>query len=225
MKAKFGAIVVAGSGKVGGHVFSKNRGGAYMRTKVTPSNPNTVAQQNVRAILSSLSQSWSALSDAQRLSWQNAVADWTTTDIFGDIKNPSGNNLYVRLNSVLLNSGQATIDVPPLKEEMPYTEISSAIFDVSSSTLIVTFADATYDGVALAVSATPQLSQGVNFVKSQLRRIGTVDGATGAVAVGTEYIAKFGIPTIGANIRLQVQPVLATGQIGTPQSVKVLVQA
>lgn len=225
MKAKFGAIVVAGSGKIGGHVFSKNRGGAYMRTKVTPSNPNTVAQQNVRSILSSLSQSWGSLTDAQRLAWQNAVADWSSTDIFGDIKNPSGNNLYVRLNSVLLNSGQATIDTPPLKEEMPYTEIETAVFDISSSTFIVTFADSTYDGVELAISATPTLSPGVNFVKSQLRRVATVTGATGAVAFGTEYIAKFGLPTAGANIRVQVQPVLATGQIGTPQSAKALVQA
>lgn len=225
MKAKFGAIVVAGSGKVGGHVFSKNRGGAYMRTKVTPSNPNTVAQQNVRSILSSLAQSWGALTDSQRLAWQGAVNDWSSTDVFGDIKNPSGINLYTRLNSVLLNSGQATIDVPPLKAEMPYTEIATAIFDVSSSTLVVTFGDTTYDGVLLAISATPVLSNGVSFVKSQYRRIGTIAGATGAVAVGTAYIAKFGIPTVGSNVRLQVQPVLASGQIGTAQSVKVTVQA
>ncbi len=225
MKAKFGAIVVAGSGKVGGHVFSKNRGGAYMRTKVTPSNPNTVAQQNVRAVLSSLSQSWSSLSDAERLAWQGAVTDWSSTDIFGDIKNPSGINLYVRLNSVLLNSGQATISVPPLKLEMPYTEIATAIFDVSSSTLVVTLADTAYDGVEVAVSATPVLSNGVSFVKSQYRRIGTVTGATGTISVGPEYIAKFGIPTIGGNVRLQLQPVLATGQIGTAQSIQVTVQA
>lgn len=225
MKAKFGAIVVAGSGKVGGHVFSKNRGGAYMRTKVTPSNPNTVAQQNVRAVLSSLSQSWSSLSDAERLAWQGAVTDWSSTDIFGDIKNPSGINLYVRLNSVLLNSGQATISVPPLKLEMPYTEIATAIFDVSSSTLVITLADTAYDGVEVAVSATPVLSNGVSFVKSQYRRIGTITGAAGAIAAGAAYIAKFGIPTVGGNVRLQLQPVLATGQIGTAQSIQVTVQA
>lgn len=225
MKAKFGAIVVAGSGKVGGHVFSKNRGGAYMRTKVTPANPNTVAQQNVRAILSSLSQSWSGLTEAQRLAWQGAVTDWSGTDIFGDIKNPSGVNLYVRLNSVLLNAGKAVIANPPLKTEMPYTEIVSAVFDVSSSTLVITFADANYDGVDLAISATPVLSNGVNFVKSQFRRIATVVGATGTADAGSAYLAKFGTPVIGGNVRLQVQPVLATGQIGTPQSIKVLVQA
>ena len=36
MKTKFGAIIVAGSGKINGFVASKNRAGAYLRTKVTP---------------------------------------------------------------------------------------------------------------------------------------------------------------------------------------------
>ena len=39
MKIKFGSEVVDGRGKIGGHVYSKNKGGAYKRTKVTPSNP------------------------------------------------------------------------------------------------------------------------------------------------------------------------------------------
>lgn len=225
MKAKFGAIVVAGSGKVGGHVFSKNRGGAYMRTKVTPSNPNTVAQQNVRAILSSLSQSWSTLTEGQRLAWSNAVADWTSTDIFGDIKNPSGINLYVRLNSVLLNSKQTIISTPPLKEEMPYVELADAVFDISSSTFVVGFADAGLAGVLVNYSATPTLSQGVSFVKNQFRRLDTQSMVADTQDIYATYVARFGVPTAGANIYVQVQPVLATGQIGTPQAIKVVVQA
>jgi len=45
MKIKFGSIVVNGSGKLGGHVYSSNRGGNYVRTLATPSNPQTPAQQ------------------------------------------------------------------------------------------------------------------------------------------------------------------------------------
>jgi len=37
MKTLFGAIVVDGRGKLGGHVASKNRHGSYFRTKVSPS--------------------------------------------------------------------------------------------------------------------------------------------------------------------------------------------
>lgn len=223
MKAKFGAIVVAGSGKVGGHVFSKNRGGAYMRTKVTPSNPNSAAQQGVRAILSSLSQQWGALTDAQRKSWSGAVESWSKTDVFGDIKNPSGINLFVRLNSVLLNSSQPIILVPPLKLEMPYSEIISASMAAATGIITITMSDNEYDGVLLAIAATPKLSNGVSFVKSQFRRIGVFTGAASAVATAGSYAAKFGLVTVGSNVVLQVQPVLANGQIGTPQLVKVAV--
>ena len=98
MKVKFGAIVVDGRGKIGGHVASKNRGGAYFRTKVTPTNPNSTAQAGVRNRMTSLAQGWRGLSASARLSWNNAVGDFAKTDIFGDIKQPSGINLFPTLN-------------------------------------------------------------------------------------------------------------------------------
>jgi len=67
MKIKWGAIVVDGRNKIGGHVASKNRAGAYLRTKVTPVNPNTGYQAGVRNTLSTLSSGWRALEEAQRL--------------------------------------------------------------------------------------------------------------------------------------------------------------
>ena len=85
MKAKFGSIVVAGSGKIGGHVASRNRGGAYFRTKVTPVNPNTPAQAAVKSRLTTQAQAWRSLTAAQRAQWNAAVADFARTDIFGDL--------------------------------------------------------------------------------------------------------------------------------------------
>ena len=95
MKIKYGAIIVDGSGKIGGHVASKNRSGSYLRTKTTPSNPNTTAQAQARSVLASLSTGWGVLTDDQRKSWNDAVGDYAKTDIFVDFKNPSGINLYV----------------------------------------------------------------------------------------------------------------------------------
>ena len=74
MKTKFGAVIVAGSGKVGGHVASHNRGGAYLRTKVTPVNPNTSYQAGVRNRLATIATSWKGLTAAQRLNWNGAVS-------------------------------------------------------------------------------------------------------------------------------------------------------
>src|SRR5690606_18792227 len=107
MKMKWGALVVDGRNKIGGQVASKNRGGSYLRTKVTPANPQTVAQSIVRSIFTVLSQAWRTLTQAQRNAWNAAVTDWQRTDIFGDIKSPSGFTLYMRLNQNLSLIGES----------------------------------------------------------------------------------------------------------------------
>jgi hypothetical protein len=53
-KIKFGMMMTDARGKLGGHVFSKNRSGAYVRTKVTPVNGQTTAQTGVRAIFGAI---------------------------------------------------------------------------------------------------------------------------------------------------------------------------
>ena len=107
MKIKFGALVVAGRGKIGGHVASRNRAGAYLRTKVTPVNPATVYQVAVRNRLAGISTDWRGLTAAQRTAWNAAVSDYAKTDIFGDIRNPSGFNLHQKLNNNLVNIAKA----------------------------------------------------------------------------------------------------------------------
>ena len=53
-KIKFGMMMTDARGKLGGQVFSKNKGGAYVRTKVTPSNPQTIAQTTRRALFAAI---------------------------------------------------------------------------------------------------------------------------------------------------------------------------
>ena len=84
MKAKFGAIVVDGRGKIGGHVATKNKSGSYFRTKVTPVNPQSASQNSVRSRLATRAQAWKGLTAAQRTSWNAAVNDFQRTNIFGD---------------------------------------------------------------------------------------------------------------------------------------------
>src|SRR5689334_14742391 len=102
-KIKLGSIVVDIRGKVGGHVYSKNRGGSYMKNKVTPSNPQTSSQTSIRAVFTSLSQGWRDLTNDERLQRESAVQGFARTDVFGDVKNPTGNTLYIRLNMNIIN--------------------------------------------------------------------------------------------------------------------------
>lgn len=216
MKMKFGAIVVAGSGKIGGHVASKNRGGAYLRTKVTPTNPQTASQSAVRNTLGSLATGWSELTEAQRLSFNDAVKDFATTDIFGDIKNPSGINLYVKLNTNLTNSIQALITSAPAKVEVPAIAIDSVTFDVSDAAntgVVLTNTDA--DSIKVIVSATPKVTQGTSYVKNLFRVISAqaIDGTD--VPFGTAYINKFGNLAVGDKFFVKVEIVMSNGQKGT----------
>lgn len=225
MKIKFGAIVVDGSGKIGGHVASKNRAGAYLRTKVTPTNPNTTAQSNARALLSSLSTQWADLTPAQRQSFNDAVSSYATTNIFGDLKNPSGFNLFVKLNANLGNTFQPQVLTAPEKIEIPYSQLNSADGDVSASTFQLVLNSDDLDGLYVLVSATPPLSQGITNVSSKMRGLGATTVSTSTIDIYDMYVAKFGVPSAGDNIVVGFEVVVSTGQKSTKQTVKAVIVA
>jgi len=219
MKIKFGALVVDGRGKVGGHVASKNRAGSYIRTKVTPVNPNTSYQAGVRNALATQSAAWGALTEAQRLQWNDAVAAYQKTDIFGDLKKPSGFNLFQMLNNNLVRIGESALTVPPLPQEIPIIE-TGVLTAATGAAIEVTFTnDPVITDSEVEVSATPALSPGVSFVKSEFRRIGLMPAIVANVTtLTTIYGAKFGaVGAAGQKIFVQMKQISKTsGQAGIP---------
>jgi len=201
MKIKFGAIVVDGRNKIGGHVMSKNRAGAYMRTKVTPVNPATQYQNAVRARLTIISQAWKSSSASFALSWNNAVDLWKKTDIFGDIHKPSGINLYQRLNNNSIRGGGTGVAAPPVPVVVSDLEsLSVAVVDATSVTFTCGLQACGQDEV-LEVLASPPVGNGINFGKNRLRIIkSNATLTTGAYVATTPYTAMFGVvPTAPFN--------------------------
>ncbi len=218
MKAKWGMMVVDGRGKIGGHVASKNRGGSYFRTKVTPSNPQTGAQLTARARFTTNSQAWRGLTQGQRDAWNAAVTNFLSTDIFGDSITPSGFNLYVQLNNNLLNAGIAAISNPPLPEAVDGITTLSLVADTTGGGLDLTFSPAITANTTVLLFATAPLSAGKNFVKSEFRQIATLDSTdTSPHDAFAEYVAKFGaLPAIGTKVFVKLVPINETsGQAGT----------
>lgn len=217
MKIKFGAIVTDGRGKLGGHVFSKNLGGAFMRTKVTPANPQTADQSSARALFGSISAQWSGLTAAVRASWNGAVSNWQSTNIFGDLKKPSGKALFQRLNNQAQSAGLAGFTAVPAKLEMPDDIVSAIDIAVGAATLTLTGANADAS-TQVVVTATAVQSAGTNTAGSKLRQIYAVAGdsyvATDAYAA---YVAKFGAPAANDNIFVGIKYVLASGQASPTQ--------
>lgn len=228
MKIKWGALAVDGRGKIGGHVASKNRSGAYLRTKVTPVNPSTSFQSTVRNRLAALSSAWRGLTAAQRTAWNAAVGDFATTDVFGDLKNPSGINLYVKLNANLEEVGVSAISTPPLPQAVAAITSVSASGAAGTPALSVTFAPTPVPAdTAFVIRATAQVSPGKKFLKNEYRNLAIADAAdTSPEDILAAYTARFGSLVEGQKIGIQMVAVnKVTGQKGIPVSTDLIVAA
>jgi len=214
-KIQFSAVGITDMrAKLNGQVFSRNRGGAFVRTKVTPNNPRTSAQQLVRGFFGSISQGWSGLTETQRASWNNAVDNWKRTDVFGNLRTPSGKALYQRLNNELQISGQAQLTTAPNLVEIPAVQITGAVFDEPNVLDIAT--EGSLTGFKVAIYATPPLSAGTSNANNRFRMIDVTEGAENdTYSVGTSYVARFGrIPT-DANIQVRLKVIAPNGQVSS----------
>ena len=228
MKVKFGSIVVDGRGKLGGHVYSKNRGGAYVRTKVTPTNPQTANQSLVRNRLTGFSQGWRSLSQSARNSWNEAVANFQSTNVFGDIKSPSGLNLYVKLNSNLDSVSVAALALPPLPAAVSNVDtITSAAADGAATFTVAYTPTPVPVDTAFIIEVTRQLSPGIEFVKNEFRELTFADAAAASPAdIHAAYIARFGALVAGQKIGVRVSPISKlTGQKGTGIAENIIIAA
>ena len=225
MKIKWGALVVDGRGKIGGQIASKNGAGAYMKNKVTPSNPQTTRQSFVRAQFASISQGWSALTAAQILGWNEAVSDWTNTNIFGDLKKPSGKALYQRLNNQAQAAGLAAVTTVPTKLALPNNPITAVPIGIAATTLAITGASVDPTVQVVVFGAAP-VSDGTKNVQGKLRQLYAVsaDAYTSSDAFDA-YEAKFGAIALGQNIYIGVKYVVASGQASPLQVLKATVSA
>lgn len=227
-KIKFTAFMADARGSVAGTVFSRNGSGAYTRTKVTPVNPQSTAQMTVRTRFGGRSQAWRGLTQAQRDAWIAAAVNFTKSNVFGDQVKLSGLALYKSLNQNLLNAGQSVIADAPLPASVfGFTTLSAtAVNTASVSTL--TFTDAIPAGTSVLVFATPSVSAGKNFVKSEYRQIAVLTSADASPAtISTAYDAKFGaVGAAGSKIFFKLKPVNdTTGQAGTELSASAIVTA
>ena len=202
-KIKWGAIVVDGRGKLGGHVFTKTKSGATMRTKVTPVNPKTSAQAAARSRLGGNSQAWAALSEAQRRGWNALAAETGKTNIFGDQYFPSGKNLFTSINNNLVMTGNPSISNTPIFGELPFIIDMKVIINAVSNTILLDIdLDGSVDNMALVIEATQPSSPGKFNFDGSYRQIAVADNGVPptTTALWAAYNAKFGFPVIQAGI-------------------------
>lgn len=208
MKTKFGAIVVDGRGKLGGHFFSKNIGGSFMGSKVTPSNPQSRVQFRRRKFFKWLTYYWRELTEVQRKAWNDAVPEFLTTNIFGDVRNPTGFELYFQVNYIRNEFGLTWFSLPPVNKCDFKLNSASVIVQINPNLFRVTFNPAIVYGMGVYVYTTLGLSPGRAFDKNKLhylRDLANIGQTT--YNIQTQYINIMGaMPPLGSKVytRLQV---------------------
>ncbi len=194
-KAKYGGGIQDLRGSIAGQVHSRNTYGNYIRQKVSPVQPRTARQLEVRELFSTLSRMYSTqLTDEEQEAWRQAAASTPVRDVFGDSISLTGINLFNRLNSLRLLMGQEPLRTPPPLVEVPALEEFWVMYDVDLGAPVVRFSPSPVPNDHwLFIWATEPLNPGVAFVTHKLRLLVVLGpGSTDATSLGPAYTARYG---------------------------------
>lgn len=191
------------SGSIGSQTASRNRHGQYRRQRSMPVQPNSAAQVNARARLTTYTASWRGLTDAQRASWTAFANSFTVVNSLGLSVNLTGHQAYVKVNTVNVLLGDAAVTTPPALPAFVANTVTglTALFTGQAMTLT---GAAPAVGTIMTVYASGQRSAGVSF-EADFRYLGHfTNGATFPYNLATAYIAKYGALIAGKKIFVKV---------------------
>ena len=191
------------SGSVGNRTSSRNRSGQYIRQRSLPVQPRTPAQVNARARLSDVSAAWRGLTDAQRANWIAFGQSFTVVNSLGQTINLTGSQCYIKVNTVNLLNGDATVTAPPALPTFVACTVTG--IDATAGTPLVELSGANpAAGTKFMIYASGQLSAGVNFNGVYRYLTTNQTFASGKLSLTTVYSAKFGAPIAGKKIFCKV---------------------
>jgi len=214
---KFGAGISEMRGKEGGIVYSRNSYGAYQKTKVSPVNPQTSAQQNVRARLQEISAAWQGLSVSEKTAWDNLGAVATRVNVFGDTTNYTGFGIFMRVNLNLAAIGVTYLTVAPSIPSLPALSVSAVAITEAGGTMEATFTPTPVGtGIYLVAYATPQLTAGRSFVKNLRRYVTQSANQTSTWDIASEWSNIFGAFSQGNTIHFAFKLIDGSSGFDTP---------
>jgi hypothetical protein len=194
-KVKYGPVVADARNSIDGVVYSRNQYGAYTRIKVSPTQPRTEYQLQVRGNMSEISKAWAyTLTDEERAAWETWARNNPVTDVFGNSQVLSGIAAFNRVNGVLLAIGKSIITTPPA--EFKATPLATCSISMTSTDqkVSITFTPSPLGTKErLYMWGTGKLNGGRSFFKPFLRLFGTsAAGQASPYEAGTKYTSRFG---------------------------------
>jgi len=172
--ALMGMIIVSDdqkSGSKGNTTASRNKGGAYLRSRAAPTNPNTNRQSAARSVFGSQASAWNELTAGQRAQWDTYAETHTVKNALGQDIHITGLAWSVKLNSRLADAGVAVITTPPPTTAMAALE-SLAVTYTDADTLSVAYGGTISGTGYIQLWQTPPGTQGSSPNKNQARLVG-----------------------------------------------------
>lgn len=192
-------IDIPKSGSIGNQTNSRGRSGQYLRQRSMPTQPRTTAQVAARARLSSQAAAWRGLTEEQRAAWNAFSMSFTVVNSLGVTISLTGAQCFIKVNTVNLLIGDATVTVPPALPAFIAATVT-ALTGVQATPLIKFTGATPAAGTKFMFYMSPQVSAGVSF-QGNFRYISTMTTATaGAFDVTAAYTAKFGALIVGKKI-------------------------
>lgn len=199
------------SGSQANTTASRNRFGQYDRTRAIPVNPNSTRQSLARSRLSELSVAWRALSDSERIAWNEYGSAHARTDSLGQAVFPTGHQSFVGVNSGLVNAGLAQVTVPPVYVDLAAPEL--VLTATNAPVFTVAFTPTPLDnGSKLVVEASPMMSAGRTFNGDyRFVQVSAADAAS-PLNIAAAYAAKYGALAAGLRVFVRAFRILPSGQ-------------
>jgi len=229
---KMGALAQDVRGSLNGSVFSRNRGGAYVRSKVSPVQPVSEWTSAARSGFSAVAKRWAGtLTDAQRSGWIAFAAVHPFTNIFGDSITLSGIAMYQAVNQRVRLCGGSWIDNAPLTFVVGDLGTVTAVLTATAgeyATASVVAENALPYGGGLIIMLTPALAPGRVAQRNEFRMINQANRVVFASGVDWSADANLRYPmsgiAAGRHVELSAAPIdLTTGAVGPAVSLRVLV--
>lgn len=170
--AIYSPIVGEFRGRIGGIVYSRNKGGMYARLGSAPTNPQTSRQQTTRAILGTRAAQWTAgLTQDQRDAWEIYAQANPVKNSLGQDVIITGLAWYVKANAPLVDGGFALSQDPPILGAPD--AFNTLAGDISAATTVdVTFTGALGADEAMQLWVSLPVSLGSTPNKAQCRLVG-----------------------------------------------------
>lgn len=189
---KLGGLAQDVRGSLNGTVFSRNRGGAYTRQKVSPVQPVTAFNTNARMLFGVISKRWSTvLTDAQRAGWDAFAAVHMFVNVFGDAIKLSGIAFYQAVNRRNAQCGLAMIDTAPATWSVTSPGTCSVVAAVTAglfTTFVPSVSATLLTNEKIYLFVTPPILGARSVQKTDFRLVN--DAALGGIASGDDVFAE-----------------------------------